>query len=117
LFISDCVYYEEIKWDLKRICTYECRCNERLKPKVEGSTCLTWEVCECDGWVCDLEVTGVSSIFKKIRRFKRWRPKTGITRTLSLSWFYYLRIKKTRTEDKKCHDKTMMSVISDRTLK
>jgi hypothetical protein len=40
LFISDCVYYEEINRDLKRIFVYECRCNERLNAKVEGSTRL-----------------------------------------------------------------------------
>ena len=36
------VYYEEIKRELKRIIIYECRCNERLKAKTEGSTRLTY---------------------------------------------------------------------------
>ncbi len=31
------VYYQEIKRELKRILLYECRCNERLKVKGEGS--------------------------------------------------------------------------------
>jgi hypothetical protein len=31
------VYYEEIKWELKRILIYEWRCNERRKAKTEGS--------------------------------------------------------------------------------
>jgi hypothetical protein len=36
------VYYQEIKRELKRIILYECRCNERLKVKGEGSTLLTY---------------------------------------------------------------------------
>ncbi len=36
------VYYEETKWDLKRILIYQCRCNERLKTKDEGSMRLTY---------------------------------------------------------------------------
>jgi hypothetical protein len=107
------VYYEVIKWELKRRPIYECRYDERLKVKVEGSTRLTYigfrgglehlkietrlvdenwidliatckqlvwsirigrnmpiwvPVCECDGWVCDLEATGDVSIFKLIRK-------------------------------------------------
>ena len=31
------VYYEETKREVKRILTYECRCNVRLKAKSEGS--------------------------------------------------------------------------------
>jgi hypothetical protein len=40
------VYYETIKRDLnKRLIYYdECRCDERLKPKDERSTCLTYTV-------------------------------------------------------------------------
>ena len=37
-----CVYYEEIKRELKRILMHECRCNERLKAKAEGSTRLAY---------------------------------------------------------------------------
>ena len=40
--VENLVYYEEIKRELsgnrRRIC--ECRCDERLKPKGEESTCL-----------------------------------------------------------------------------
>ncbi len=36
------VYYESIKRELKRRPLYECRCDERLKTKVEGSTRLTY---------------------------------------------------------------------------
>jgi hypothetical protein len=36
------VYYEEIKGKVKRILIYECRCNERLKSKDEGSTRLVY---------------------------------------------------------------------------
>ena len=64
------VYYEEIKRELKKRPIYECRCDERLKTKTEGSTRLGYtgfrggledleipvrdevnkrEVCECDG--------------------------------------------------------------------
>ncbi len=35
-------YYEEIKRELNRILIYECRCNERLRGKDEGSTRLTY---------------------------------------------------------------------------
>jgi hypothetical protein len=34
------VYYETIKLNRKYI--YECRCDERLKAKAEGSTCLAY---------------------------------------------------------------------------
>jgi len=37
------VYY--MKRDLKRILIYECRCNERLKAKAEGSTLLSYTIC------------------------------------------------------------------------
>jgi hypothetical protein len=36
------VYYEETNRELKRILIYECRCNERLKVKSEGSTRLVY---------------------------------------------------------------------------
>jgi hypothetical protein len=32
------VYYKEIKRELNRILIYECRCDERLRAKAEGST-------------------------------------------------------------------------------
>jgi hypothetical protein len=35
------VYYETIKRNLNKRLIYECRCDERLKGKSEGSTCLT----------------------------------------------------------------------------
>jgi hypothetical protein len=35
-------YYESIKRDLKTRPIYECRCDERLKTKVEESTRLTY---------------------------------------------------------------------------
>jgi hypothetical protein len=34
------VYYETIKRELNRTLIYECRCDERLKAKAEGSTRL-----------------------------------------------------------------------------
>jgi hypothetical protein len=37
-----CVYYEEIKREVKRILIHECRCNERLNVKVVGSTNLVY---------------------------------------------------------------------------
>jgi hypothetical protein len=40
--VKKIVYYEGIKWDLKRRPIYECRCDERLKTKVEGSTRLSY---------------------------------------------------------------------------
>ena len=38
------VYYESIKWKLNRRLIYECRCDERLKGKDEGSMseCVIW---------------------------------------------------------------------------
>jgi hypothetical protein len=36
------VYYESIKWELKRRPIYECLCDKRLKTKSEGSTRLTY---------------------------------------------------------------------------
>ena len=36
------VYYESIKLELNRRLIYECRCDERLKVKAEGSTRLTY---------------------------------------------------------------------------
>ena len=36
------VYYQPIKRELNRSLIYECRCDERLKAKVEGSTRLTY---------------------------------------------------------------------------
>jgi hypothetical protein len=77
------VYYEGIKREVKRRPRYECRSDERLKTKGEGSTLwhvshTPWvdrgtgspknrdevnkrEVCEFDGWVCVLEVICVRS--------------------------------------------------------
>jgi hypothetical protein len=74
------VYYESIKRELKTRPLYGCRCYERLKTKGEESTRLSYtgslgepehlqvktrlnrrDVCECDGWVCVLEVIGVPS--------------------------------------------------------
>ena len=34
------VYYETIKREVNKRLIYECRCDERLKAKAEGSTCL-----------------------------------------------------------------------------
>ena len=38
------VYYESMNRELKRRPIYECRCDERLKTKDEGSTRLTYTV-------------------------------------------------------------------------
>ena len=40
-FLDLFLFIEEIKRELKGILIYECRCNERLKAKAEGSTRLT----------------------------------------------------------------------------
>ena len=39
------VYYESIKRELKRILIRECRCDERLRAKAEGSTRLAYTGC------------------------------------------------------------------------
>ncbi len=72
------VYYESIKWEIQTKPICECRCDERLKTRVEESTRLTWtqlvgelelkdrdevnrrDVCEWDGWLCVLDVIVVS---------------------------------------------------------
>ena len=36
------VYYETIKRELYKRLIYECRCDERLKAQVEGSTCFSY---------------------------------------------------------------------------
>ena len=38
------VYFKETKRELKTILIYECRCNERLKDKVEGSIRLPYTI-------------------------------------------------------------------------
>ena len=43
-FFEEVVYYESIKRELKTKLIYECRCDERLKTKVEESTRLTCTV-------------------------------------------------------------------------
>ena len=40
--VSSFVYYETIRREIHRRLIYECRCDERLKTKVEGSTRLTY---------------------------------------------------------------------------
>jgi hypothetical protein len=49
-FIHPCgfyVYYETIKREINKRLLYECRCDEGLKGKAEGSTRLTYtELCE-----------------------------------------------------------------------
>jgi len=56
------------------------------------------------------------------------RLKTKVERSTRLTYLFcssvvdprdddYIRIKKTRSEEKKCHTKTMMSIIGDRSLK
>ena len=42
------VYYESRKRELKRRLINEGRCDERLKAKVEESTCLTYTGLSCD---------------------------------------------------------------------
>jgi hypothetical protein len=39
---TESFYYEEIKRDLNRILIYECRCDDRLRAKDEGSTRLAY---------------------------------------------------------------------------
>ena len=36
------VYYESIKRELKTRPIYDCRCDEKLKPKDDESTCVTY---------------------------------------------------------------------------
>ena len=75
------VYYETIKREVNRRLIYECRCDERLKGKGEGSTRFVYtgfrgglehpkretrlidEKFESVMGECDLERIGVSSIF------------------------------------------------------
>ena len=57
------VYYEKIKRNIKRRLIYECRCDERLQPKTEGSKRLTYT-----GWRGGLE-------HLKIREKQKWERK------------------------------------------
>jgi hypothetical protein len=41
-FLPQLVYYESIKRELQIRPTYDCRCDERLKPKTEDSTRLAY---------------------------------------------------------------------------
>jgi hypothetical protein len=89
------VYYESIKRELKIRCIYECRCDERLQTKTKEFTRLTYtglvvehevnrrEVCECDGWVCDLEVIAAPSRLRWIRKTAAL-AKIDETRDLSI---------------------------------
>ena len=81
------VYYKSIKRELKIRPMYECRCDERLQTKTReftrlSNTGLVVELehlkietrlinatfGECDGWVCDTEVTGAPSRLRLIRK-------------------------------------------------
>ncbi len=46
----DVVHYSSIKGELKTRSIYECRCDERLKPKGEESTCLTYNFIQWVFW-------------------------------------------------------------------
>ncbi len=52
------VYYETIKLKLNRRLIYECQDRDEVNRR---------DFFECDGWVCDLDVTGVSLISNIIR--------------------------------------------------
>ncbi len=119
--IQTIVYYETIKQELKTRPINVCRFDERLKTKPEESTLLTYtglfgelehlktktrdevnrrEVCECDGWVCVLEVIGTPSMFKFTRKTV---SLTRVLPTFTLNWTEkscLLWIDKTRTKDK-----------------
>ncbi len=56
------VYHETIKWELKKRLVYECRCDERLKVKIEISTHLTYTVL-CGGHVKLLSWEGCCRIW------------------------------------------------------
>ncbi len=77
------VYYESMKRDLKTRPLYECRCDERLKTKAEESTCLGYTVL-----LGELEYLGKVVFTGEVCLFA-----TGL--------------KKTKTEGKKCHTKSM----------
>ncbi len=62
------VYYESRKRDLKTRPIYECRCDERIKTKVEKSTRLS---------MC-FEVIGTPSTFKLTRKSEVLRGTTEV---------------------------------------
>ncbi len=79
---------------------YECRYDERLKTKGIYTSRMHWvvwgtgtpkdrdevnrrDVCECDGWVCVLEVIDVPSILSVIRKPATW---WGYCRLLCSGW-------------------------------
>jgi hypothetical protein len=59
----------------------ECRCDERLKSKVEGRDEVNRrEVSECPGWVCDVESITDPSTFNvirsdRLRKLNSWTSK------------------------------------------
>ena len=68
------VYYEVIKKELNRRLMYECRCDERLKSKVEGSIVL------CFFLECAFIITDTTKVSRKegkwCRCYERRRSKT-----------------------------------------
>jgi hypothetical protein len=84
------VYYESRKWELQKWLMNEGRCNERLKARVEESTCLTY--------------TGLHNVLSGM--------PTLLYTPFGLQWLVYLHLnkKKAKTEGKKCHTKTMWSL-------
>ncbi len=98
----------EIKRDLKRILVFECRCNERLRAKTEGSTRL--------GYTGLSWGTGTPKDRDDVKRREVWGTSKEI-------WNHKKKIKKprvclfsseyqrTRVEGWGCHARTMMNKI------
>jgi hypothetical protein len=97
------VYFETRKWDLNKrlkILLYECRREKRLKDKTEGSTSLTYtglcegdwntyevnnrDVCECDGWVWELDVIDTPSRLRVTRKSASFPSRSP---HFDFSWF------------------------------
>jgi len=62
-----CVYYEAMKQESKRRPIYECRCNERMKTKGEGSCVLYFEFVHYESIKGDLTFVYYESIKRELK--------------------------------------------------
>ncbi len=86
LYLFYFIYYESTKRNLKTKYICGCRCYERLQTKTKEFTCLSYtelvftgtpkdrdevnnrDVCECDGWVWELDAIGAPSKLRATRK-------------------------------------------------
>ena len=90
-----CVYYEVIKRELKRRPVYECRCDERLKDKAEGSTRLTYTgLLGLYRFLMDATRASISKTHSKKKHPKKFRKSNQL-----YALFYPVVIKRNKIHD------------------